>query len=834
MPLSYTGKGLRYWIESAGIYAAKAWSKLEPKTTDANADAVISPKGNGALLAQVPDGTVAGGNARGLYAIDLQRERVDPTQVASGDYSNILSGGANKASGIASQVFSGFNNEATNYGAAVVTGWANKATGIYSTIYAGVGNQVSGLDSLICHGRWGIVNGANSFMGYAGSSANGTGDGTVAPVGNTGNRIEGSMNVLVGGINNAIGYDGTTVYGTNTSFLGGGELNKIYGRNSVICGGVSNRCDGSWSVVVGGYSNQLLQELASTVKTYCTLVGGWQNKIKDSRGAFIGGGANNEIVALNVAGQLTDGCYQSVIVGGHLNKIGNGANVAYAAIGGGYANSVLSNYSGVFSGKYNSVTGGGTASVVAGGELNTCNNSFAGVLTGRNNSANASYAVVIGGGSAAAGEGNLAISSHSLIGNGLAHYVYAARSTVLNGTRNIIEWNMQDGVICGGNNNLLDGGASQYTFIGNGLGNQVKHGGDRTTTGAVGSSILNGAYNTITGNYSVICGGGTGTAGQGNTISGLNGFIGNGVGNTLGTGYLNTILNGSGISITSSNSVVVLGNYRTDPTQNNSLTVSGSAESVIHQGWGGINTTYAGLSASVFMCNQSGSSSVVVRGVHLANNASSQSNTSFCVSMSGQFSSVSTAAFSTQIGTQSSNINNANYSGMFNSLNSTITHDFSTICNGSFVTTRTHHSQATGYIKAQRHVSDFLYQGITTANETVTAIAIPSSGVLTKDAKSVLTIPFNSVMVGKLNFSVKEAATANVLAWIDAQVTIYKGASTPVITINKVDTVGSITGVTLAVVNSGTVANGIEFQITSVEIKTLRAKATFEYDLITD
>lgn len=480
MPLYFSQGGIKYWVESAGTFAAKAYSLLVPKTTETNADAIISPKGNGALLAQVPDGLVSGGNARGLYAIDLQRERATANQVASGDYSNILSGGSNKASGYLASVLGGYGNTASGQGS-----------------------------------------------------------------------------VVLGSINNTVG------------------------------------------------------------------------------------------------------------------------------------------------------------------------------------------------------SGNTASNTGSFVGTG--------------------QYNVSSG---------------QY------------------------STILNGAHHSITGNYSVICGGGTGTAGQGNTISGLNGFIGNGAINSVGASD-NAILNGNKVTITASrNSFLGAGSasnstdYVTISGSNN--IVGGTSGNFVVSGSGNVLLGTMGHAGRVFAGNNS-----VVLG---CNQPFITSGTQYCFTASSAFPNFSACKYAWQIGTTN---------------NSGVSHDYAGVMGGE-AATRTHHSQATGYAKAQRHVADFLYEGTTTANETVTAIAMPSSGVLTKDAKSVLTIPTNSVMIGKLNFSVKEAATANVLAWIDAQVTIYKGASTPIISINKVDTVGSITGVSLSVINSGTVTDGIEFQITSVSAKTLRAKATFEYDLIID
>ena len=95
---------------------------------DANIGLALMPKGNGAITAQVPDGTVTGGNARGPYAVDLQMFRTANTQVASGSYSTVAGGYGNKAS-------------ATN--STVAGGYGNTASGTYSTVAGGYNSTAS-------------------------------------------------------------------------------------------------------------------------------------------------------------------------------------------------------------------------------------------------------------------------------------------------------------------------------------------------------------------------------------------------------------------------------------------------------------------------------------------------------------------------------------------------------------------------------------------------------------------------------------------------------------------------------------------------------------------
>lgn len=63
-----------------------------------NWNLILAPIGTGAIQAQVADNTATGGNARGQYAVDLQRVRLSPLNVASGNYSFVI-GQNNAANG---------------------------------------------------------------------------------------------------------------------------------------------------------------------------------------------------------------------------------------------------------------------------------------------------------------------------------------------------------------------------------------------------------------------------------------------------------------------------------------------------------------------------------------------------------------------------------------------------------------------------------------------------------------------------------------------------------------------------------------------------------------
>lgn len=95
------GGGLTLFEESRNTASPNATVPVHALTAlgdEANIDFVIAPKGTGAILAQVPTGTTAGGNKRGNYAVDLQLQRISSIHVASG-LNSFVAGMGNRASG---------------------------------------------------------------------------------------------------------------------------------------------------------------------------------------------------------------------------------------------------------------------------------------------------------------------------------------------------------------------------------------------------------------------------------------------------------------------------------------------------------------------------------------------------------------------------------------------------------------------------------------------------------------------------------------------------------------------------------------------------------------
>jgi hypothetical protein len=123
-------------------------------------DVAIMPKGSGAFLTQIPDGTVGSGVKRGPFATDFQRARLYATDVASG-YGATISGGANSiASGVYATVIGGFDNEASGH-VSIVGGQSSTASGEGTPIALGYAAVASG-DSGIALGHDPVASGTDS------------------------------------------------------------------------------------------------------------------------------------------------------------------------------------------------------------------------------------------------------------------------------------------------------------------------------------------------------------------------------------------------------------------------------------------------------------------------------------------------------------------------------------------------------------------------------------------------------------------------------------------------------------------------------------------------
>lgn len=149
-------------------------SRLLVDAASTNADAVLQPKGTGAVLARLPDGSLTGGDKRGVNAVDLQTSANNRSQVASGAQSVIAGGATNTASGNVATVGGGQSNVASGNASAVSGGATNTASGLYSAIPGGFNNTASGESSLAC-GAFALADRYGQFSNASGRFA-ATGD----------------------------------------------------------------------------------------------------------------------------------------------------------------------------------------------------------------------------------------------------------------------------------------------------------------------------------------------------------------------------------------------------------------------------------------------------------------------------------------------------------------------------------------------------------------------------------------------------------------------------------------------------------------------------------
>lgn len=181
---------------------------------DANTSIVLKPNGTGGIIAFVPDGTAAGGNARGPYSIELMPYRVGvaATAVASGWYSVIIGGQKNTAAGDFSIAFGNTNTTSGPY--STITGGANNtinASSQYSTISGGQSNTAS----------------TNSHATVVGGQSN-TSSGQHSVSGGKSNNATAASSMAFGDTNTSIGqYGGTFGYNNYNTY----EASYLFGYN---------------------------------------------------------------------------------------------------------------------------------------------------------------------------------------------------------------------------------------------------------------------------------------------------------------------------------------------------------------------------------------------------------------------------------------------------------------------------------------------------------------------------------------------------------------------------------------------------------------------------
>lgn len=231
-------------LRSDGINSTTPVTEINGGTISAaDADVALVAKGTGATLAQVPDGTIAGGNKRGQYATDWQKFRNTATQVASGLRAVITGGSQNTASGTGSFVGAGISNTASSLYSFVGAGSTNNASGTYTVIGGGDTNTASSNFSFVGGGQSNTAQ-TNTHAAVCGGSTN-TASGQYSFVGG-GNQCAatGSTSAVVGGQLNTAS--------STFAFIGGGINNAASSAYAIIVGGSNNSASGQYAFISGG------------------------------------------------------------------------------------------------------------------------------------------------------------------------------------------------------------------------------------------------------------------------------------------------------------------------------------------------------------------------------------------------------------------------------------------------------------------------------------------------------------------------------------------------------------------------------------------------------
>ena len=221
--------GLTYFTEAQNTSAPNATTPVDSLTAVSaatNADFAIIPKGNGAILAAIPDGTVTGGNKRGQYAVDLQMARLTNAAVASGNHSVISGGNYNTASGATSSIGGGYQNTASGTQSTIGGGNQNTASTDFATVGGGANNTASGSRTTVAGGS------ACTATNYGAST-----------LGGFGNTSTNNYASNIGGISNSASGDSSTVLG--------GASNASSGNYS-ISGGANSVANAIYGIALGG------------------------------------------------------------------------------------------------------------------------------------------------------------------------------------------------------------------------------------------------------------------------------------------------------------------------------------------------------------------------------------------------------------------------------------------------------------------------------------------------------------------------------------------------------------------------------------------------------
>jgi hypothetical protein len=282
---------------TAAPNATVAVNSLTPVAGTTNADFAIVPKGNGALLADIPDGTSAGGNKRGAKAVDLQTFRSSATMVASGESATISGGETNTASGSAATVGGGASNVSSSFRTVVSGGILNTASGVHATVGGGYNNASSG-ESSFTVGQANIASGQGSTATGVSNTASGQystalGASTVA---------SGQYSTAMGLSSSTLGIYGRQAYASGAeAVVGDSQISKFILRERTTDNTATTLTTNSSAAST---TNQVILSNQSAYRFKGTIVGkqsGSVNAAVWDVDGFIVRGANAATTTLNVS-----------------------------------------------------------------------------------------------------------------------------------------------------------------------------------------------------------------------------------------------------------------------------------------------------------------------------------------------------------------------------------------------------------------------------------------------------------------------------------------------------------------------------------------------------
>ena len=271
---------------------------LTAAASSTNADFAIRPKGTGAILADIPDNTTAGGNKRGQYAVDLcLGDRGNGNQVASGNYSVVIGGRYVRAAGSSSFATGDSCAAVGNY--SFSSGQSNTSNGLYSITMGGANSTANDFNIAMGTSNTCTVEYYAYAFGYANSVSS---RGQALGIGNTCSGLNsnsfGRSNTASGADATAIGYNnvssasGATSLGVSNTANGlysnaqgyQSHVFGIYGRQSYASGQESTAGDSQASKFV--LHERTTDATATTVTTNSSAAGTTNQVILQNNNAF--------------------------------------------------------------------------------------------------------------------------------------------------------------------------------------------------------------------------------------------------------------------------------------------------------------------------------------------------------------------------------------------------------------------------------------------------------------------------------------------------------------------------------------------------------------------